>query len=37
MVTVSDETGLRVTLRLGGKSRVFAVSQDRMDQCAGPA
>jgi signal transduction histidine kinase len=32
MVTVSEETGLRVTLKLGGKSRVFAVSQDRMDQ-----
>jgi signal transduction histidine kinase len=32
MVTVTDDTGLRVSLRLGGKSRVFAVSQDRMDQ-----
>jgi signal transduction histidine kinase len=32
MVTVTGETGLRVTLWLGGKSRVFAVSQDRIDQ-----
>jgi signal transduction histidine kinase len=35
--TESDETERRVMLGLGGKSRVFTVSQDRMDQMRGIA